>query len=315
MGARDLVTVDIDKFEELLLDNELSITEAAESWDIGRASLQKIRAGTPVSRALATKIMLRARSKDSILVLQDKHTEDVLNIHRRPFFKSIVQPGDEGFDPHDRFANRLKVDIVPVNEPNWIPFSQSDENQPVTVRYLIDLLRLPRCDDASLISIARPGTHFDMVWNHVPTYIEKDIEAVWHCIEGTFLSNKAIDHLKAIREILKTPRRAEQVGASLDDIIESATAQSGLTEVIEALESEGVAIFGQRIATLMPWEDYCQEWQGIGCDKSHHGFFVIAGSEFDAVELKYGRWVSDPIYTERMSIEKIARLNVATDFE
>ena len=222
------------------------------------------------------------------------------------------------YEPEANYPRELEIDIVPANQPNWISPNDPDPNANRTVHWLTDSVRLQKCDEISLTKLSRKGRHFAMApcnWTGDPTYSEKQLDAVWHCVQGTYLSYDAIEHLKTIREILKTPNRAELVGATLGDIIDAATSQSGLAEAIENLENEGVAIFGQRISTFVPWEDYRECWQGIGCDKAEHGFLLIAGSEFDAAELTYGRWVNGSIYKERTSIAKIEQLNRTNDFE
>lgn len=311
MGARDLVTVDPQKFEELLDQNKLNVQQAAEAWGIARASLQKIRAGTPISKALASKIMLKARAKDSILVLQDKNLEEILTLELIPFFSTLVDPNQPQDPDFPEFTRNQIIDCFPVNARNWLPPNNDRPDKATTIHWIKDQLRLHKCDEISLSKIGKAGRWLAIEPRYKDiAYVTKKIQPVWHCEEGTVISPKALQDLKSLREILLDNTPSDKVGASLEDIIATASEQTGLSDILEGLEKEGISIFGQRVATLKPFQDWDDYMAGFACDKVEHGFLVIADSEFDAIEMTYHRWVSATIYKNRMEDELIRRLNI-----
>lgn len=311
MGARDLVTVDPQKFEELLSQNKLNVQQAAEAWGIARASLQKIRAGTAISKALASKIMLKARAKDSILVLQDKNPEEILTLELKPFFSELVDP-DTLQDPElPEFKRNQIIDCFPVNALDWLPPNDDRPDKATTIHWIKDQIRLHKCDEISLSRIGKAGRWLaiEPYYNDIAYNIKK-IQPVWHSDLGIVISPKALQALKSLREILLDNTPSNKVGASLDDIIASASEQTGLSEILEDLEKEGLSIFGQRITTLKPFQDWSESMQGFACDKVEHGFLVIADSEFDAIEMTYHRWVKANTYKVMMKNDHIRRLNI-----
>jgi len=314
MGIRDKVIADEKAFESLLAQKD-SLSQAAEDWGVSRASLQKIRARQPVSRGLITQIEQRARATDSLLSREDGWGEESLDLNLQPFSKGLINPNEVSHDPeNDEFPPwdfTEEINIVPT--PNWIPPNDSLPNSPRTVHFIKDQIRLHKCNEITLQKLARPGVHLDIVPNEYGgvLYDKKRIDPVWHCVEGTHLSSKAVQQLKILKNILETAGQAsdQPIVSNLDDIIKDASEQSGLAEVIDKLEQEGLSIFGQRIATLLPWRDFNPAFQGYVCDKIEHGFFVIADSEFDVVQLTYNRWVTATILSDRMNVEQIRELN------
>lgn len=318
MSARDLVTVDPDKFEALLLANGLNLLQASKKWGIARTSLQKIRSKQPISLALAQEIMAEAGATTSILESSDILVEDILRLKMDPFSDRIVNPDtcrapDQDYDEFVNWARRMEIasDCFPKGYPDWIPM---DDDQKRSIHYLTDQTRLPKCDNILFARHVQDGHrirpwHPDSQTGDHQFYVASEpIQPIWFCSKGTHLSPLALSQLKILRDGLRVQHSGEKVGTSLDDIISAASWQESVAHALEQLEKEGVAIFGQTVATLSPFETWMPAL--LACSRLKHGFMVIASADFDAVDLVYDRWVSGPIYGKRMAVDEIRGLNI-----